>query len=244
MNNQYIDPNQVAYMTQPQMQRQQMSEEELQKIKVLNLADFKETARIEKLSSKKPAILFAVLGILSIISGAAYPTIQSMIKQNNDTNYAAPVHREDNVTKQEEVVEEEPTKMDLFCTKEALNNPNGMDEILNITITFEDNQIKNMVKAYTFKKTTGQTPDTEQANYLTALQPFLSEAQTIEGFDISVQEIENGTITTTNVNYDTLVYETITEKYQTNYRFNVPFTKESTKENVTTELAIEGYTCN
>ena len=44
----------------------QVTPEELQKTLVLNLADFEETARIEKMTSKKPALIVALLGVFSI----------------------------------------------------------------------------------------------------------------------------------------------------------------------------------
>ena len=41
------------------VQKQQMSEEELQRTQVLNFDTFKQVARYEKISSKKPAIIVA-----------------------------------------------------------------------------------------------------------------------------------------------------------------------------------------
>ena len=41
----------------------QITPEELQKTLVLNLKDFEETARIEKITSKKPALTVALIGV-------------------------------------------------------------------------------------------------------------------------------------------------------------------------------------
>ena len=87
----------------------QITPEELQKTLVLNLADFEETARYEKMTSKKPALIFALLGIFSIALGFSFPIVESFTAQSKKDDTI--------VENREEYVEEEmdltPEKMDL-----------------------------------------------------------------------------------------------------------------------------------
>ena len=46
--------------------KQQMTPEELQRTQVLNFQDVEDLANFEKRTSKKPAIIIAILGIISI----------------------------------------------------------------------------------------------------------------------------------------------------------------------------------
>ena len=54
---------------QNQVIQQPMTQEELQRTQVLNLQEVEKVAKIEKSTSKKPALFFALLGILSITLG-------------------------------------------------------------------------------------------------------------------------------------------------------------------------------
>ena len=102
---------------------QQLSDDELQRTQVLNLQAFKETARIEKLSSKKPAIILAVIGVLSISLGLSFPAIQSLsTRQNAEKNQQKTLERRQSEEKIKKVVEEE-----MICTHQDLNKPNGTD---------------------------------------------------------------------------------------------------------------------
>ena len=64
---------------QIQQSGSQVSQEELAKTQVLNLNDVKALAKYEKKISKKPAILFAIAGLLSISLGFAYPNIMASL---------------------------------------------------------------------------------------------------------------------------------------------------------------------
>ena len=47
--------------------KQELTKEQLQQTQVLNFQEVQKAIRFEKITSKKPAILVAVLGIISII---------------------------------------------------------------------------------------------------------------------------------------------------------------------------------
>ena len=191
---------------------QQLSDEELQRTQVLNLQDFKETARIERVTSKKPAIAAASLGILLIAIGVFFPTMQSFTARREAESKKQTIERRQrDVVK---VVEEQVT-----CHFENLNNPNGTDENINVTFTFKDDKLTSSTKAYILSKSAGvQEEPAELSSYLSALQSFLIK---ISGYNVSVQTVSNGSITTTEVDYTLVDMTQIPAQHQANYRFNV-----------------------
>lgn len=245
MNQNRISPEQVAQTTQSRNQVQQrssqqsMSMDELQKTQVLNLQDFKETTRIEKLSSPIQAKILASLGAFLIAIGVALPMFQSLSERGKTPTVSSTEFREqtNSVEKNEEQIVKE-----LTCRMELLNNPNGTDEVVNVDYTFNGDKITNYSKEYILRKSAAATEvPPELASYLTALEPYL--AVQIPGYTLNVQQIENGSITKSVVDYATLNYTTIPEAFQTNYRFNVPYQATATYNEVKSGLETQGYMC-
>ena len=216
---------------------QQLSDDELQRTQVLNLQAFKETARIEKLSSKKPAIIMAVIGVLSISLGLAFPAIQSLsTRQNAEKNQQNTLKRRQSEETIKKVVEEE-----MICTHQDLNKPNGTDEVIDVTYKFKDDKLYASKKEYKLVKSAAAPTDpAELGSYLTALQSFLMQ---INGYSVTVQTIEHGSITTTEVNYTIIDLARVPESHKTNYRFDIPNQNNDSKETVKTTMTGLGYTC-
>ena len=166
-----------------QMQRnQQLSDEELQRTQVLNLQDFKETARIERATSKKPAIIFASIGVFLIALGMFFPSMQSLTARKEAESKRHEI--EQRRTEVVEVIEEQMT-----CYYKSLNNANGTDENINVTFTFKDNKLVSGTKAYILTKSAGVAEEPpELSSYLAALQSFLIQ---ITGYNVSVQTVAN-----------------------------------------------------
>lgn len=245
MNQNQISPEQVAQTTgsqqsqQMQAQQKPMSMDELQKTQVLNLQDFKETTRIEKLASPMSAKILASLGVFLIALGVAMPMFQSLSERGKTTKATNTEFREETTTAQKD---EKKIVKDLNCRKEMLNNPNGTDEVLNVAYTFNDDKLTNYSKEYILKKSAAatETPG-ELASYLTALEPFL--AVKVTGYTLSVSQIENGSITKAVVDYASLDYDSIPASINTNYRFDVPYKTTATYNEVKSGLEGQGYMC-
>ena len=222
-------------MRRKKMQRnQQLSDEELQRTQVLNLQAFKETARFERITSKKPAIIIATLGVLLIAIGVTFPAIQSLSTRHEVQARKQAVEKD----KKEEVkiVEE-----DMKCHWEKLNNPNGTDENIDVTFHFKDDELQTSVKEYKLTKTPNyQSEPGELQSYLNALQSFLMQTS---GYSVSVQTIDHGSITTTTVDYNLLDITKVPQQHQSNYRFNVLHRAGDSKESVKTSMAAISYTC-
>ena len=210
----------------------QVSDEELQRTQVLNLIDFKETARIERITSKKPAAILAILGVCLIALGLFFPAMQSLSTRHEVQKRVEPVEEED-----VKVVEET-----MICHWEKLNNPNGTDENIDVTFNFRDDKLTSSKKDYKLtKSTTATTEPTELQSYLTALQSFLMQTS---GYSVSVKTIDNGSITTTEVDYTLLDPTKIPAAHQSNYRFDVKNKKDDSKDTVKKSMTALQYKCN
>jgi len=212
----------------------QLSDEELQRTQVLNLQAFKETARIEKITSKKPAAIMAIIGVFLIALGVTFPAMQSLTTRSEVQ--ARKVAHDEEKKKEVKIVEE-----DMKCHWEKLNNPNGTDENIDASFHFRDDKLVKSTKEYKLTKSANyQGEPGELASYLKALQSFL---MSIQGYQVSVQVIDNGSITTTTVDYNLLDITTVPQQHQSNYRFNIVNKANDSKESVTKAMTAIGYTC-
>ena len=220
------------------VRNQNVSDEELQKTQVLNLADFKETARIERVCSKKPALVVAIIGVVAISIGTLFPAVQSLNARRNaqrELNSIQPRKAS------RESLGEQPVIEDLKCTFKDLNKANGTDEVIDVTYTFEGGKIVSLQKVYTLTQSASVKDHPAELDiYMNALQSYLIET---DGYSVSVQTIPRGSITTTTAYYDHLEVDKIPEKYQENYRFDVIYQENTSKEQVKRDMATRKYSC-
>ena len=155
-----ISPEEVLQVQNPkqyqqQQQQQQMTQQELQRTQVLNIDELEKTVRFEKISSKKPAIIVAAIGILFLTFGTTFQ-VASNLKGSSK------VEKRDIA---EEVVEKndvKPATTNLNCNIAATNQADGTDTVYTITYNFEDKQLVGYTKAYNVIPTVGnaQGPQT------------------------------------------------------------------------------------
>ena len=147
-----ISPEEVLQVQNPkqyqQQQQQQMTQQELQRTQVLNIDELEKTVRFEKISSKKPAIIVAAIGILFLTFGTTFQ-VASNLKGSSK------VEKRDIA---EEVVEKndvKPATTNLNCNIAATNQADGTDTVYSILYTFEDNKLVGFKKVYTITPTPG-----------------------------------------------------------------------------------------
>ena len=219
-------------MNEQQQLKQQMSQEELQRTQVLNLQDVQEAVRFEKMTSKKPAILIAVLGIASIFMGTTFGVVQNL--------QAKAEYERNKAIEKRTVVSQEKT---LSCSLTKLAEPDGTDYTLKRDFTFKENKLTKEVKSFILSPTSGN-PNGEAGvqSYLVALQPFLIQ---MSGYELTVEK-DNTTgvaTTTTSINYEILDVAKVPALNQSNFRFNVEFNTNSDQAKVEETLKTQGYTC-
>ena len=213
-------------------EKQQMTEEELQRTQVLNIDDFKQTARYEKISSKKPAAFIAILGVIAILIGGSYPVIQSQMSKQKEDNTKSTIQ----TRKKEDTI-----KSELTCTLVSPNEANGLDKTMTIKYTFNNEKLIAFTKTLDLKVTTGSAigPNSLQG-YLTALDPYLIKKN---GYEVTVKKLDNEVITTTEVDYNKLDVNSIPEANQSNSNYSVQYVVNTSKEAIKQDMEKQKYTC-
>lgn len=213
---------------------QQLTEEELQRTQVLNLADFKETARIEKLTSKKPAIIVAIIGFLSISLGTIIPAVQSIQARKEQQNISVVSARKEPVLKSKEE--------NVTCTKKELNMSNGTDQIFEINYTFENNELVKAQKTFSMTATNNSANGKKTVDwYSNAIVEFFTEKS---GYTTSVKNIDKGVMSVIDINYELLDVKTIPQANQANYIYKSDFNGKESKSTVITKTEAMGLKCS
>ena len=214
------------------LQKQQMSEEELQRTQVLNFDTFKQVARYEKVSSKKPAIVVALIGILAIIIGGSYPIVQSQMEKNKESKSTMQARKKDNKL----------IASELNCTQEIPAGVNGLDQVMKIKYNFIDNKLTSFTKELTLTISPASTTGTTSLqSFITALQPYLVQK---DGYSVVVRQIENGVVTTTSVDYRSVDINTLPEINQKNNYFSVVYLADTNMESIKQDMTTQNYICN
>lgn len=168
-------------MTRQEKKQQRLLKEELTKTQVLNLKDLEKIAAYEKKTSKKPAIILAILGAFLITSGAAYTPIMNMI--SNDL-----VIEKASVSRKEipEPVNDAKLNEGLICTYNVLNGANGIDTKMVINLHFADGKLIGYDKIMDVLPSIGK-----EAEGLSTVQNLLPAYQALEQTNISGYSIRS-----------------------------------------------------
>lgn len=215
-----------------QQRSQQMTQEELQKTQVLNLKDVEEAARFERITSKKPAIIVATIGALSIMFGATFGVVQTLtaeptIKDNSNST-----------TEKRQVLTQTDS---LNCTISLLNNADGTDQIYNVVYTFKDNKLTNFVRTSSVAPTPGSIVGVNSlTGFKAALPPFL---MSLTGYESVVAPSGDGVIITTTVDYSKLDLSTFPDAQQTIPYTKIEYIAGTDKASIQADALAKGYTC-
>lgn len=208
---------------------QQMSQEELQKTQVLNLEDFEGTARYEKMTSKRPAIIVALIGAFSIFFGTTFGVVQTLnspsIKKNTNS-----------------VQKRETTATDILtCTLNQLGLADGTDQVYSVIYTFKDNKLINFTRTTTINPTTGNVNGPVAIeNYKQAFVPYLIS---LNGYEVTLAPSGEGLIATTSVDYSKLDLSTFPETQQATSYTKIDYAAGTDKTSLQSDLFSQGYTC-
>ena len=234
-----ISPEEVLQVQNPkqyqQQQQQQMTQQELQRTQVLNIDELEKTVRFEKISSKKPAIIVAAIGILFLTFGTTFQ-VASNLKGSSK------VEKRDIA---EEVVEKndvKPATTNLNCNIAATNQADGTDTVYSILYTFEDNKLVGFKKVYTITPTPGNPLGAATVqNYIIGYQPFLNP---IEGYQISVIPTGEGLVVTVEVDYTKLDLTLLNPTQQNHFTTKLDYPLDHPKDTIYTEMIGAGFTCS
>ena len=220
-----------------QKQKEQMSQEELQRTQVINLKDVEEVVRFEKLTSKKPAIIVAVIGLICLTFGSSFAFVQSMsARKAKDTPKIQ--------NRKRNTIEPKTNIKTLDCTKQITNEPeDATNKTINYNLIFKDEKLTKFTKTFSMIPKTAESEESKKtvSDFKTALQPYLIE---IDGYKVTViPENTGGIITSTEVDYNSIDITKVPSIHQINYRFNVTYEAYTTKETIEKDLTTQGYKC-
>lgn len=231
-----------------------LSPEELAKTQVLNLSDVEKVANYEKKTSKKPAIVLAIMGVLSISLGLAYPSIQTLMAKEPIKEV-----KEEKITKEENDlvnvptdetstnsarVEEQATVTNLACTVTSPGNPDGTDTALTYNFTFSNAQLKSFTKQFSANVTLGNpTGQTTIQNLLSGYKYF--ETVDIEGYQIVTTPNATSTGFVVNVNVDLTKFDktTFPTTHVYNHVSNVNYDLNADQTAIYNDLVANGFIC-
>ena len=222
-------------INQSQKQVQQLTPEELQKTQVLNLQEVEETIRFEKATTKKPAIIVAIIGILSITIGSSFQVVSGLSAK-----------KQENTIQKKEIIEESTIDKvkttSLSCNTTFLNQPDGTDIDFSILYTFEDNKLVSFKKENVIKPTPGVEAGIQRVEqYKIDYQAFLNPKV---GYQITMAPKDtNGIVVTVQVDYKTLDVATLSPVQNNHYSTSLDYPIDTTFEVVQADMLSKGYQC-
>jgi hypothetical protein len=223
-----MNNNNVRQISDEEIQKE-LTKEQLQQTQVLNFQEVQKTIKFEKKTSKKPAILIAIVGIISLLFGSSL--------QIADVLNTKPQNIQKREIKQDIKVE---TKK-LNCIKTALNNPDGTNTIYNISYKFENDKIVESTKEYNISAAPGVEQGKKSIEqYIKEYNDLLNETP---GYKIEISSTSNTTlIVKVSVDYKKLDLTKLNEKQQTKAFTKVDYNKNSTYKTVKEDSLEQGFT--
>lgn len=218
--------------------------EELTKTQVLNLQELQKAANFERKTSKKPAIILAIIGVFSISLGIFYPSINALVSDNNTDSTQKTISE-----MREESPSDDKLNNSMVCTT-SFTNPDSTNTTLTYSFQFSDlKTLKFYTKEMSIKAITQltQTPasiislDTSLANLMqTPINGYLLEKIPIAS---TVANVVDGY--TAKLSVDMLLFNpaTLTPLHTSNSFANVEFNSTETDEVIKQKMISLGYKC-
>ncbi len=222
-----MNNNNVRQISEEEI-KQTLTKEELQQTQVLNFDELEKTIRIEKKTSKKPAILIATIGALSLLLGSSLQIATSLQSKPQ------------NIQKREVKKEIKIEAKNLNCAKTTLNNPDNTNTVYNITYKFENDKLVGFTKEYNVSaildKKEGKTTIEKYTNEYNNL---LNDS---EGYTIDITSTEDTISVKVVVDYKKLDLTKLNELQQTKSFTKVDYNKNTSYDKVRNDMITDGFT--
>lgn len=213
---------------------QKLSRAELTKTQVLNLKDLENVVKYEKRTSKKPAVILAILGSFFILSGFSYMGIANII--NN-----SPSIEKTNVYRKE-ITQEEDQEKTITCNYSQQGNIDGTDMIVDMTLHLTDKGLTHYEKSMLVTPTLGN-----EATGLATIQTLLPAYQAFEPLIIpgyNIKSLPENIGFKTDVAIDlTSLDQTLLTYHHANVVTKVEFALADTEDMIMAKAASLGYVC-
>lgn len=230
------------------MGRRKKSKEELEELtrtQVLNLQELEKAAKYEKKTSRKPAVVLAILGVFSISLGLGYPTVNNMLRSGDVETTPVQEQRQE-----EEEVGVVDNPLSLTCT---LSQTNSVDATL-VTTTYNFTFLDVGTLSYYEKvmDISVSNPVTTTPSSIVVLDTSLATLvqMPITGYLLektpsasTTPNVVDGYQAKLAVDFTQFNPATLTTLHTSNTFANVEFNVQDTKDTISSRLIASGYTC-
>lgn len=208
--------------------KQTLTKEELQQTQVLNYKEVQKAIKYEKITSKKPAIIIAVIGALSLMLGGSIQIATSLKTEPK------------NIQKREIKKDIKIEVKNLACAKTTLNNPDNTNTVYNITYKFENDKLVGFTKEYNVSAVLDKKDGKKSIeNYINEYNDLLNDS---EGYTIDINSTENTISVKVVVDYKKLDLTKLNEKQQTKPFTKVDYNKNTSYDKVRNDMLTDGFT--
>ena len=221
-----MNNNEVRQISEEEIQKE-LTKEQLQQTQVLNFQEVQKTIHFEKKTSKKPAILIAIVGIICLLFGGTFQIATAL--NPNPQNI------------QKRTVKNTITEKTLSCLKVNDDNLDGTTTTYNIIYKFKNEKLVSATKEYDIKVIPGkeegkQTIEKTVKKY----EELLNETPgySIDTYLNSDTEMK----ITVKIDYKKLDLTKLNEKQQSNIYTKVDYSKNATYETISEEALEKGFT--
>lgn len=220
-----MNNNEVRQISEEEIQKE-LSKEQLQQTQVLNFQEVQKAIHFEKVTSKKPAILVAIIGVFCMLLGGSLQIASTLNTKPQNI--------------QKRAVKETIEEKKLNCVKTSLNNPDGTNTTYKIVYKFENNKLSELTKEYNISaiadkeegKKSIEKYINEYSNLLNDTQGYSIETSSTSNIAMNIKII---------VDYKELDLTKLNEKQQTNPYTKVDYSKNATYEKIKEEALEQGF---
>ena len=206
-----------------------ISQEELQQTQVINLKDVEEAVRIEKRTSKKPAIILGIVGIAFLLFGSIVQ-VSTSLKEKKAEEKVIEHRREEKTVK----------KTYLSCNQTKLNT-NGIDFVYSFSYSFEDSKLVKETKILTAVPTPGNNKGVEDiTKSKESLKKYINRSQ---GYNLALTETEKGYTLTTEIDYKEFDATKINVLQKENMATSVDYAANTLEETIKEDMLEKKFVC-
>ncbi|MBR2678228.1 MAG: hypothetical protein IKE63_02305 [Bacilli bacterium] len=206
-----------------------LSPEELQQTQVINLKDVEEVIKIEKRTSKKPAIILGIIGLALLVSGSSLQVAFSLKEKKE----------EQRKIEQRKVVE--VVKSSIDCTKTLSSEETGLKEVYKYTFSFEDDKLVKENKVLTVTALPNNAKGTESIkNYKDNFKKYLNSTT---GYEVSINGNDSGVVVTTIIDHKKIDVSKLNPNQKEVSVTNVVFKEGVYKNTILGEMTKYQYKC-
>lgn len=215
---------------------------ELTKTLVLNFNEVEDIAKFEKKTSKKPAIIIAIIGLFAIFTGVIYPSVYSMVKKDNN------ISSDSKLRENTEVVN---ISDGLTCMKTDTDSVNLLTNTTTYNFKFDKNGLSNYEKTLNIASTNPSLVETPKVmiDINSMVDPLIITP--ITGYTLyksmkndatNVNIVNNYTVKLV-VDFTTFNSNSLSDQYNANDFFRVIYKKGDSFNNIKNSLSNMGYNC-